>query len=90
VAEGTPIEKFRRLHASVVAGTTAKPDAKLETYLENVRHRAATITEADVADLLAAGHSQDAVFEATAGAALGAALERFEAGLRALEEVQKK
>ena len=81
-----PIDGFRKLHASIVAGTTAKPDALLEAYLDKVRHRAATITDEDVKALLAAGHTEDAIFEATAGAASGAALDRFEAGLRALEE----
>lgn len=84
------LERLRRLHASIRAATTARPDAQLEAYLEKVRERAATITDADVADLLAAGHSEDQIFEATIGVAVEAAITRFEAGLRALEEAREK
>ena len=84
------LEKLKRLRASVVAASTARPDAKLDAYLDDVAHRAASITDAGVAELLAAGHTEDAIFESTVAAALGAAIERFEAGLRALEEAQKK
>ncbi len=45
------------------------------------------ITDDDVQELLAAGYSQDAIFEITIAAALGAATERLEAGLDALKKV---
>ena len=84
------LEKFRRLHASIAAASTARPDPQLDAYLEKVRHQAASVTEAEVAGLLAGGHSEDAVFEATIAVALESAITRFEAGLRALEEAQQK
>ena len=38
---------------------------------------------ADVADLKAAGHSEEAIFEVTVAAAVGAALRSLDAGMRA-------
>jgi len=42
------------------------------------------VTDADVAGLAPAGYSEDAVFELTVAAAVGAALNRLERGLAAL------
>lgn len=53
-------------------------------YVERVALRAHEITDAEIQALLAAGYSQDAVFEITVGAALGAALGRLDRGLGAL------
>jgi alkylhydroperoxidase family enzyme len=44
------------------------------------------ITDADIENLLAAGCSEDAIFEMTLAAAVGAASERLDAGLRTLRE----
>ena len=55
-------------------------------YVAKVRGESYRITDADVQALLAAGYSQDAVFEMTVAAALGAAMERLDAGLRLLRE----
>jgi len=57
---------------------------ELEAWAQTVRERAYTTTDGDVEALLAAGHSEDAIFEVTVAAAVGAGLERFEAGVRAL------
>ncbi len=85
-----PLERLRALRASVAsasasAGSGGAPDPALSGYLEKVRVRATDVTDEEVAALLAAGQSQDAVFEATVVVALEAALERLEAGLRALD-----
>jgi hypothetical protein len=85
-----PLERLRALRAAVAAaGSGGAPDAALSGYLEKVRVRATDVTDAEVAALLAAGQSQDAVFEATLVVALDAALERLEAGLRALDAAER-
>jgi hypothetical protein len=53
-------------------------------YLEKVRTRAYTITDADVDALKAEGHSEDEIFEHTVSAAVAAGLLRLDAGLRTL------
>ena len=45
-----------------------------------------SVTDRDVAAVVAASGSEDAVFEMTLAAAVGAATGRLEAGLRALRE----
>ena len=81
---GDLLERFRRLRASVLEKTPPASDPKLMAYLANVRERAYRITDEDVAALLASGHSEDALFEHTVGAALNASIERLSAGLEAL------
>ena len=53
-------------------------------YLEKVRTRAYTVTDADVEALKAAGHTEDEIFEQTVSTAVAAGLRRLEAGLEAL------
>ncbi len=45
------------------------------------------MSDADARRLLEAGYSEDAIFELTVAAALGAAGERLEAGMRALHDL---
>jgi hypothetical protein len=56
----------------------------LDTYIEKVRERAASITDEDVQALLSAGFSEDAILELTIAAAAGAAGERYDAAMRAM------
>jgi alkylhydroperoxidase family enzyme len=60
------------------------PEA-LRTYVDKVTRHAYKVTDEDVATLLAAGYSEDQIFELTISCALGAGLRRREAGLRAIE-----
>lgn len=53
-------------------------------YAEKVRDASYRITDADIDALRAAGCSEEEIFEVTVAAATGAALRRFDAGLRAL------
>jgi hypothetical protein len=53
-----PVEELR----AVVERTAAAP-GDLAPYLAKVRERAYEVTDADVEQLLAAGHSQDELFE---------------------------
>lgn len=59
------------------------PDA-LSTYVDKVARHAYTVTEDDLEELKRAGYSEDAIFEITLSAALGAGMARMERGLAAL------
>jgi len=52
--------------------------------VDKVRRDATTVTDRDVEELVAAGMSEDEVFEQTVAVAVAAGLERLEAGLRVL------
>ena len=56
----------------------------LVAYVDTVARHAYKTTDAHVAALKQAGYSEDAIFELTLAAALGAARLRLDAGLRAL------
>jgi hypothetical protein len=66
-----------------IAATVAL-DPRLEAYLEKVRGRAYTITDADVQELLDAGITQDEVFEQTVAVAIGEGLRRWDAAERVI------
>ena len=53
-------------------------------YLEKVRSRAYTVTDAEVAALKAAGHSEEEIFEHTVAVAVVEGLRRLDAGLGAI------
>ena len=74
-----------RLAGADAGGRTAAalPHA-LTPYVDKVARHAYQVTDADVIAVQRAGNSEDAVFEITVAAALGAALGRLERGLRAL------
>lgn len=59
---------------------------ELRSYVDKVAEHAYRITDDDVDTLRRAGHSEDAIFEITAAAALGAAIVRLERGLIVLRE----
>jgi len=61
--------------------TTSEP---LATYLSKVSDASYRITDADIDALRATGLDEDSIFELTVAAALGAAGERLDAGIRAL------
>lgn len=65
-------------HAPIV------PDA-LRTYIGKVVRCAYRVTDDDVAALKRAGYSEDAIFEVTVSAAVGAGMHRLERGLTALQ-----
>jgi hypothetical protein len=60
--------------------------AELRSYVQTVAANAWRVTDEDVNALKRAGHSEDAIFEVTSAAALGAAIMRMERGLIVLEE----
>lgn len=65
---------------------TADIPANLRAFVEKVSHHAYKVTDADIEGLLRAGYSEDAIFEITGAAALGAAIMRLERGLITLHE----
>jgi len=75
-------EQIDELRA-VVAGTPPAP-AVMSAYLERVHTRAYTVTDADVERLLAAGCTEDEVFEQTVAAAISEGLRRLDAAQRVL------
>lgn len=56
----------------------------LASYVDKVAQHAYQVTDEDVVTLQRGGHSDDALFELTVSAALGAAVLRLERGLAAL------
>jgi alkylhydroperoxidase family enzyme len=62
----------------------ASDDPAVAGYVAAVRHHAHRITDEDLQRLRDAGLTDDAIFELTAAAALGAADERLQAGLSVL------
>ncbi len=71
------------------AGGGALP-AVLGPYLQKVTRHAYKVTDGDVDVLKEQGYSEDAIFELTVSAALGAGLGRLEQGLRHLEGTEAR
>jgi alkylhydroperoxidase family enzyme len=67
------------------AGNTAAIPEDLREYVDTVALHAYRVTDEDVAGLRQAGYSEDEIFEVSIATSLGAALERLEAGLAALD-----
>ena len=65
-------------------GRTDAVPPELTHYVDTVARHAYKVTDADVAQLQRAGHSDDALFEITVAAAVGAAMHRLERGMAAL------
>ena len=82
-----PVELRRAVFARAArlggSGPEDVPPA-LAVYVDKVARHAYRVTDEDLATLQRAGHSDDALFEVTVSAALGAALGRLERGLAAL------
>ena len=60
--------------------------APLRAYVDKVALHAYLVTDDDIAALRAAGYSEDAIFEITLSAAVGAGAARLERGLAVLRE----
>jgi alkylhydroperoxidase family enzyme len=86
VEEPPALAALKEMRAAVAAG--AHPPAALAAYLEKVRKHAYKVIDEDVTALLAAGITQEQIYEATMYAAMTAGIDRFELGLRALAEVE--
>ena len=58
----------------------------LREFVDKIAERPWTVSDDDFARLREAGYSDDQIYEITLSASLGSGLQRFDAGLRALEE----
>lgn len=93
MSEGAIPTEVRRLiadHAlalSLGQGQRSELPADLEGYVREVTMRPYQVGDAEISALKEAGYSEDAIFELTISAALGAALARLDQGLAALAEV---
>lgn len=65
-----------------------KVPGPLAGYVDKVARHAYKVTDDDVAALQREGHSDDAIFEVTVAAALGAALLRLDRGMAAVRGVE--
>lgn len=88
-ATDAPVRRAVEARAAALGGRAAAPPtegvpAAVERYVDKVARHAYKVTDADVEALTQARYSEDAIFEITLSAALGAALGRLECGLRAL------
>jgi hypothetical protein len=72
------------LRQAAAAGKGLPPD--LAAFVEKIHRHAYQVTDEEVA-ALRARYGDDAVYEIVVAAALGAADQRFQAGMRALAEV---
>jgi alkylhydroperoxidase family enzyme len=81
---GDADQGLRRAVESFAAGSEADLPDDLRPYVEKVARNAYKVTDEDVDRLREAGYSEDAIFELTLAAALGAALARLDAGLKAM------
>ena len=79
-------ETPKQLRWAVFHHRTEQIPAELRAYVAKVRDHAYKVTDEDIESLKRAGYSEDAVFEITAAAAMGAAIMRLERGLIALHE----
>jgi len=68
---------------AVVDRTAPAPD-DMAPYLAKVHERAYDVSDGDVEELLAAGNSQDEIFEQTVAAAIGEGLRRLDAAMRVI------
>lgn len=69
----------------VAAAAGRGPEGPVAAFVAKVRDAPAQVADDDLAALHAAGLSDDAIFELTVSAALGAGLVRLRAGLNALK-----
>ena len=90
-APGHASRELRRAalaRANQLGGGSRKPPdrlpASLAPYVDKVARHAYQVTDADIIALRRGGSSEDAVFEITVAASLGAALGRLERGLAVL------
>ena len=75
----------RRQVEAFAAGEGGALPEELRPYLEKVAKNAYKVVDADLNRLRELGYSEDAIFELTLAAALGAARRRLEAGLAAID-----
>ena len=83
VTQGTG-ELSRSVRTAAASGSTVPPEAV--PYVEKIRRHAYQVTDHDVAEMKAAGWSEDQIFEVTIATALHEGLSRWSRASQALEE----
>jgi alkylhydroperoxidase family enzyme len=86
VLEADTAQTPARLRRSAYDGAVDEP--VLDRYVATVRDHAQRVTDADITALGGAGLSEDAIFELTVAAAVGAATRRLVTGLALLDHSQ--
>lgn len=85
----TPVERQQiEAYAARLAGAPRDPatiPAAIQPYVDKVAKHAYKVTDHDIEQLKAAGYSEDAIFEITVSATLGASSARLERGLNLLQ-----
>lgn len=76
--------ELRHAVEAFAAGRSQTVPDDLRSYVEKVMRNAYKVVDADLVRLREAGYSDDAIFELTLAAALGAARARLDAGLAAM------
>jgi len=79
------VKEYSSLFSSHASMPVDQMPAALNTYVKKVALHAYKVTEEDVERLRTAGYNEDAIFEITLSAALGAGMTRLESGLAALK-----
>lgn len=79
-------ERAATLGGRLSSGRTGELPQELTRYVDKVALHAYKVTDADVEALLRIGCTEDAIFEITVSAVLGAGIGRLECGLDALRE----
>lgn len=90
--EGETLPELRQAVAARAAELAGRPDAEpakeipenLRGYVDAIALQAHRLTDADVEALRRAGYSEDAIFEISISAAVGAGGDRLQRGLAAL------
>jgi alkylhydroperoxidase family enzyme len=83
---GTTDSKLRQVVLEHARSGDGQVPEVLCDFVEKIAARPWTVSDEDFARLRDAGFSDDQLYELTLACALGAGLQRFDAGLRALEE----
>jgi alkylhydroperoxidase family enzyme len=79
------VEQQAAVHAGRLAKNGRRLPQELSRYVDKVALHAFKITDDDIAALRANGHSEDAIFELTLCAALGAGIARLERAIAAMK-----
>jgi alkylhydroperoxidase family enzyme len=79
------VEAYAARHGQDAESAAASVPEALRGYVDKVARFAYRVTDEDVQALKRAGYSEDAIFEITVSAALGAGMHRLERGIAALK-----
>lgn len=79
------VEQRAAAHAGRSSGSDVQLAEELVTYVDKIAQHAYKVIDADIEALRDAGYSEDAIFELTLSAALGAGIARLNRGITAMK-----